>query len=200
VSAGITPPRTAMETPQGDVNALVSKYGDRARKRPAKSANHYIVTHKFTPDGDVVDESNFNPKRDLSRLSVDDFRLLSALQEKKWDVKAAAESSGLDPAWAEKRLKKLSYFEFEDKKAQALAAVANPAFVTAKNVEGFFADNLSDGQRDHLKELAKITGAYKPTTNLNLNVNAFVKPLLSPEQEKATREFFDTIATEVPAA
>lgn len=178
-----------------ETKKLVRQFSDRSRKTK-RVGSQFIIPHKFTPDGDVLDDSNFNPRRDLSRLSLDDFRLLAALQEKKWDFKAACESAQLDPDVFQKRLKKLSYFEFEDKKANALAAVANPAFVTAKNVEGFYTDALSDGQRDHLKELAKITGAYKPSTNINLNVNAFVKPQLSPEQEKATREFFDTIATE----
>lgn len=195
-----TTPRQDMETPQDEAKALVRQFSDRSRKT-VKAGNEFIVPHKFTPSGDVVDDSNFQPKRDLSRLTLDDFRLLAALQEKKWDAKAACDSLGLDLEISQRRLKKLSYFEFEDKKSKSLAAVATPAFVTAKNVEGFFTDSLTDGQRDHLKELAKITGAYKPTTNLNLNVNAFVKPQLTPEQEKATREFFDTIAVEEkPAA
>jgi hypothetical protein len=179
-----------------ETKTLVKTFSDRSRKTK-RIGSQFIIPHKFTPDGDVVDESNFNPRRDISRLSLDDFRLLAALQDKKWDFKAACEFCNLDPDVSERRLKKLSYFQFEDKKANALAAVANPAFVTAKNVEGFYTDSLSDGQRDHLKELAKITGAYKPTTNLNLSVSAFVKPQLSPEQEKATREFFDTIATQI---
>lgn len=187
-----------METPQDEAKALVRQFSDKSRKS-TRVGKQFIIPHKFTPSGDVINDSNFDVKRDISRLTMDDFRLLGALQEKKWDQKAACESLGVDLEASQKRLKKLSYFEFEDKKAQALAAVVTPAFVTAKNVEGFFQDNLSDGQRDHLKELAKISGAYKPTTNLNVNVNAFVKPQLSPEQEKATREFFDTIATEAPA-
>lgn len=184
-----------MESNQGEAKALVSKFSDRSRKS-TRVGKQFIVPHKFTPDGDVIDDSNFNVKRDISRLSLDDFRFLSALQDNKWDFQKACEVTGQEQEKAVRRYKKLSYFEFEDKKAQALAAVVTPAFVTAKNVEGFYADNLSDGQRDHLKELAKISGAYKPTTNINMNVSAFVKPQLSPEQEKATREFFDTIATE----
>jgi hypothetical protein len=186
-----------MQSHQDEGKALVRKFSDRSRK-VVKFGKQFVVPHKFTPSGEVVDNSNFDIKRDISRLTLDDFRLLSALQEKKWDFKAACESLGLDTEQATRRYKKLSYFEFEDKKSLALAAVVTPAFVTAKNVEGLFADNLSDGQRDHLKELAKISGAYKPTTNVNLNVNAFVRPQLTPEQEKATREFFDTIASEAP--
>lgn len=178
-----------------ETKSLVRQFSDKSRKS-RRVGSQFIIPHKFTPEGAVLDNSNFDPRRDISRLSLEDFRLLAALQEKKWDQKAACESIGADLEASQRRLKKLSYFEFEDKKSLALAAVVSPAFVTAKNVEGFFTDSLSDGQRDHLKELAKITGAYKPTTNVNLNVNAFVKPQLSPEQEKATREFFDTIATE----
>lgn len=178
---------------------LIRKFSDRSRKT-VKDGKQFIVPHKFTPSGEVLDESNFNAKRDISRLTLDDFRLLSALQEKKWDFKAACEFLDIDPAKAERRYKKLSYFEFEDKKAMALAAVATPAFVTAKNVEGFYTDALTDGQRDHLKELAKITGAYKNTTNVNVNFNAFVRPEMTPEDEKKTREFFDTIAIDEKVA
>lgn len=183
----------------GETKALVKQFSDKARKTVRKGSNFY-VPHKFTPSGDIVDESNFNPRRDISKLDLDDFKLLAELQNKKWDFQAACKALNVDLESSQKRYKKLSYFEFEDKKSQALAAVATPAFVTAKNIEGLYADNLSDGQRDHLKELAKITGAYKPTTNLNVNVHAFVKPQLSPEQEKATREFFDTIASQENAA
>lgn len=180
-----------------DAKHLVKKFSDRSRKT-VKDGTKFLVPHKFTPSGDVIvldgDDANFNPRRDISRLSLDDFRLLAALQEKKWDFEAACEMADMDKDAARRRYKRLTYFEFEDKKSQSLAAIANPAFVTAKNIEGFYTDNLSDGQRDHLKELAKITGAYKPTTNLNVNINAMAKPQLSPEEEKATREFFDTIA------
>lgn len=182
-----------------ETQKLVRTFSDRSRKT-RRVGSQFIVPHKFTPEGDVLDESNFNAKRDISRLSLDDFRLLAALQEKKWDFKAACESIQADPEKAPKRYKKLSYFEFEDKKSLALAAVATPAFVTAKNVEGFYTDNLSDGQRDHLKELAKITGAYKNTTNVNVNFNAFVRPEMTPEDEKKTREFFDTIAIDEKVA
>lgn len=181
-----------------ETKALVRKFSDRSRKAK-RIGSQFIVPHKFSPDGDVLDESNFNAKRDLSRLSLDDFRLLSALQDAKWDFTKACELSGLDKDVALRRYKKLTYFEFEDKKAQALAAVATPAFVTSQNVEGFYRDHLSDGQRDHLKELAKISGAYKNTTNVNVNFNAFVRPELSADEEKKAREFFDTIATETAA-
>lgn len=178
-----------------DSTRLIQKFSDRSRK-VTKKGSQYIVPHKFKPAGDVITVDNFNPRSDLSRLSLDDFLLLEALQEKKWDFDAACKSINVDPELSLKRYKKLSYFQFEEKKSQSLAALATPAFVTAKNLEGFYTDTLSDGQRDHLKELAKITGAYKPTTNVNLNVNAFVKPQLSPEEEQKTREFFDAIAIE----
>ena len=170
---------------------LLRKFSDRSRKS-VRAGKHYLVPHKFTPAGEVIDKSNFNPRRDLSRLNLDDFRLLAALQEKKWDFKAACESVGQDVEKAERRYKKLSYFEFEDKKSQALAALANPAFVTAQNIEGFYTDQLSDGHRDHLKELAKITGSYKPTTNINVNHNVVQFSVLGPEEQKRLKEIGDS--------
>jgi pyridoxine 5'-phosphate synthase PdxJ len=188
-----------MQKKNDEVRSLVKKFSDKARTVQLKG-NQFTVPHKFTPDGEVINESNLDARRDISRLNLEDFRLLAALQDHGWDLKAAAESVGQEVTQAQQRYKKLSYFKFEEQKSQSLAAVASASFVTAKNVEGFYQDNLSDGQRDHLKELAKITGAYKPTTNINMNVSAFVKPQLSPEAEKATREFFDTIATQDHAA
>jgi hypothetical protein len=182
----------------GEDKRLVHSFQDRSRQ-VIKDGKRYILPHKFTPAGDVIDNSNFKPKRDLSRLSLDDFKLLATLQEKDWDLKAACEALGIDFEKASKRYKKLSYFEFEDKKAQALAAVATPAFVTSQNVEGFYRDHLSESQRDHLKELAKISGAYKNTTNVNVNFNAFLRPERSPEEERRCREFADTLAVDVSA-
>lgn len=173
-----------------ETKALVKKFSDRSRKTK-RVGSQFIVPHKFSPAGDVIDTSNFDAKRDISRLSLDDFRLLAALQETKWDFKAACESIHVDQDVAQKRYKKLSYFEFEDKKAQALAAVATPAFVASQNVEGFYRDHLSDGQRDHLKELAKISGAYKPTTNINVNHNVFQMPVMTPEEMKRLKDIGD---------
>ena len=181
-----------------ETKALVRKFSDRSRKASRKG-NQFIVPHKFTPEGDVLDNSNFDPRRDLSRLSLDDFRLLAALQEKKWDLKAAAESVGQDLEKATKRYKKLSYFEFEDKKSKALAAVASPQFVTSQNVEGFFRDHLSDGQRDHLKELARITGAYK-ATQVNITQNLLQLPDLPEDKRQEIKDFFDTIAVQSETA
>lgn len=179
-----------------ETRALVKQFSDRSRKTSRKG-KQFIVPHKFTPQGDVLTNDNFNPKRDLSRLSLDDFRLLAALQKKGWDLKAACEDCQIDVEVAQRKLKKLSYFEFEDKKAKALAAVATPAFVTAQNVEGFYQDHLTDGQRDHLKELAKITGAYKNTaTQVNIQQNFLQVPQFTPEQEQELRKVFDTIATQ----
>lgn len=177
------------ETDEG--KALVKKFSDRSRK-VLKTGNNYFVPHKFTPDGDVLSEDNFNAKRDISRLTLDDFRLLGALQESGWNFETACEKAGLDKEKAVRRYKKLSYFEFEDKKAKALAALATPEFVTSQNVEGFYRDHLSDGQREHLKELAKISGAYK-TSAINIQHNVFNLPALSPEAEAK----FKALAEEV---
>lgn len=196
-----------MLPPQDEGQSLVRKFSDRSRKA-TRTGNKFLVPHKFTPDGEVIivkDEfdddgnliakSNFDPKRDISKLSLDDFRLLAALQEKKWDKKAACESLSIDLEASQRRLKKLSYFEFEEIRSLALASTLTPAYIAAKHVQNLIAGGtLNDSEHKSLVEGAKITGAYKPTTNLNVNVNAFVKPQLSPEQEKATREFFDAIA------
>ena len=100
-----------------ETKALVKQFSDRSRKS-RRVGSKFIVPHKFTSEGDVLDESNFNPKRDISCLSLDDFRVLGALQEKRWYLEEACKDIGQEFEWARKRLKKLSYFEFEDKKSQ----------------------------------------------------------------------------------
>jgi hypothetical protein len=179
--------------PSDEAKRLVNRFSDRSR-HVQRARKKFMVPHKFTDDGTVIDTTNFDPRIHLSCLDQDDFRLLAALQDKRWDLPSAAAFCKMDLAIASKRMKRLNYFEFEDKRAASLAAIATPDFVAAKNLEGFYTDQFTDGQRDHLKELAKITGSYKqqaPTNQVNVfNIN------LTPEQEAQLKPVFDAIATD----
>lgn len=151
-----------------------------------------IIPHKFSPEGEPLDEESFNPQRDLSKLSMTDFTLLHSLQEHGWNLEKVADKLGMEEAEIKKRYKRLQYFEFEAKRAQALAAIASPDFITAQHLDNVYTNKLDDGQRDSLKELAKITGAYKQAPVSQTNI--FNMPQLTAEQESQLRAIGDSIA------
>lgn len=181
-----------MELTAQEADKLAQKLSDRSRK-VSRHGRTFLVPHKFTPSGDPISEETFNPRRDLSKLSLNDFALLAALQESGWKIEVASKKVGMDLEEAKRRYKRISYFEFEEKRAKSLAAVASPDFIAAKHVDNVFTNELEDGQRDSLKELAKISGAYKQTIVSQTNV--FNLPAsLSPAEEAALKELGDKIA------
>jgi len=156
-----------------------------------------LVPLKFGKDGRPATQRTLL----LKRLTLDDLRFLQLWREASWDIAKARQDSGLLPERVERLVKKLQVFREEDAKVKALSEIPTPSWISAKHVENVYdGGTLEDSEHKSLAELAKISGAYKPTTNVNLNFNAFVKPELSPEDEKKTREFFDTIATTENAA
>lgn len=190
--------RTVIMKKTDELKKLAKKFSDRSRKT-LPAGHRAIVPHKFKPSGAVISNENFDAKCDLSHLTLSDLRFLDAWKDCGWNFEKACEKLDLDVEQAKRSYAKVRYFEFEDKKTQALSKVPTPEFVAAKNLEGFYQDNLSDGQRDHLKELAKITGAYKPTQSIHVQVQ-LEKPAWTPEQEAKMKAFYDTIAIEAPHA
>lgn len=180
-----------MELSAQEADHLASKNSDRARK-VSRVGRTFLVPHKFDPSGSPLTEESFIPARDLSKLSMNDFLLLDALQEVGWNLEKASVKANMDLESAKRRFKRLQYFEFEAKRAHALAQVATPEFITSQHLDNVFTNTLQDGQRDSLKELAKITGAYKQAAVSQTNI--FNMPQLTPEQEAALREIGDSIA------
>lgn len=180
-----------MDISAQEADDLAAKHSDRARtiKRVGRDI---FIPHKFKPSGEVISEESFVPARDLSRLSMTDFAILCALQENSWNIEKVSKKLGLDKEEIRKKFKRLQYFEFEAKRAQALAAIASPEFIAAKHVDNVYTNTLDDGQRDSLKELAKITGAYKQAVVSQTNI--FNMPQLTPEQEAQLRAIGDDIA------
>lgn len=179
------------ETQEAD--KAVRKMSDKARKS-VRVGKQLIVPHKFKKDGEVVTQENFNPKTDLSKLNQKHWQFLEIFQRTNWNLDEASKESGLAIEEVKKMYKKVQYFEFEANRQKALAAVLSPDFVTAKHVDNVLTNTLEDGQRDSLKELAKISGAYKPTTSVNLHAHVLARPPMTPEAEEATRKFFDDLA------
>jgi len=153
------------------------------------------VPLKFDKDG--------NPARTpqaviLKHLNRDELYFLKLWRDSGWNIAEATAKSGVTPEMAERLVKKLSVFQEEDEKVQALCKIPTPEYVAAKNLEGFYTDSFSDGQRDHLKELAKMTGAYKTVASLSITQNVFNLPKLTPEIEakfkQLAKEALDTEA------
>lgn len=182
-------------TTKDEVKRLAKTLNTKARKT-ATVGNQAIVPHVFKETGDLVNADNFDATVDLSKLNLNDLHFLDAWREAKWDMQKACDKLGIDLEKGKRHFSKVKYFEFEDAKVKALAKVPTPEWVAAQNLENVYTNKLEDGQRDSLKELAKITGAYKPTTNIQVNANVLSMPQLSPEAAKKAREFFDTIAIE----
>ena len=173
---------------------IVAAVNDSARKTVFRGAAA-IVPLKFGKDKKPATLATLI----LKRLNRHDLQFLSLWQESGYseDIHLLCEKTGLPMARVEWFCRKLDAFKKEDQRIKSLCAIPTPDFVAAKNVEGFYTDSFSEGQRDHLKELAKITGAYKqqaPSTQINV----FNLPELPPEQAAKVKEVFDTIALEEP--
>lgn len=176
-----------------EADKAVRKMSDKARKS-VRVGKQLIVPHKFKESGEAVTQENFNPKTDLSKLNQKHWQFLEIFQRNNWNMDEACKETGLAIDDVKKMYKKVQYFEFEANRQKALAAVLSPDFVTAKHVDNVFTNQLEDGQRDSLKELAKISGAYKPTTSVNINANIYQMPKMTPEQENELKIFADRMA------
>jgi hypothetical protein len=164
---------------------------DRTRRTPIRARN-VLVPLKFDAKGDVFSKTSKRPI--IKSLTLDHLRFLKAWKENGYtDAKAACEKAGIFVEDAERLAKKLSCFREEDAKVKALAEIPTASWIASKHVENIYEGGLEDSQHKSLQELAKIQGAYKPTTSVNLQITTDM-PKLSPDQEKAAREFFDTIA------
>lgn len=156
-----------------------------------------IVPLKFDSDGEVVNESTPPQKLVLKRLSLKDFAFLKAWRENDWDIEKTSKEISYPLPEIERLVKKLQCFREEDAKVKALAQIPTTAWITAKHVENVFeGGSLQESEQKSLQELAKISGAYKPVTSVNIQANILQMPELSPEQAKAAKDFFDTMALE----
>lgn len=178
--------------------ALVKKWSDKSRKVARKGSNTFLVPHKFTPDLEVRQPED---QIVLSKLTLADFRFLDAWRDSGWDILAACKKLDISTELAEKSYKKVRYFQDEDAKVQALSKVPTANWVAAKHTENIInGGQLNDSQRDSLKETAKIVGAYKPTTSIQVQAHVLQMPQMSPEQAKAAKEFFDKLAEPIQEA
>lgn len=158
--------------------------------------DNYLVPLKYDPvTGAVLTEDVFDARKHYKKLNLNDWAFLECWMKHGYNDEKAKEELGLTDFNLKRLVKKCEPFKAEESRDKVLAKIPTPTFIQARHTENILGGiELDDSDHRSLQELAKISGAYKPTTNLNVNVNAFVRPQLTPEQEKAAREFFDTIA------
>jgi len=179
-----------------ETKELVKEVSDRARK-PILRGKEVLVPLKFDEDGELLTQETFDARKHLKRLSLDDLRFLKAWREAEWNVEKACEKSGYELKKAEKLAKRLQVFREEDAQTKALAEIPTPAWISAKHVENVYnGGQLEDSERDSLKELAKISGAYKTAATVNIQQNVFNLPSLAPEDEARVRALADSLAIE----
>lgn len=182
-----------------EARRLASAFSDRSRKA-FRIGREVAVPHKFKETGQVVSTENFNPRSDVSRLSLDHWRLLEQLQLNGWDLAKSCEALSIDLEKGKKLEKKLKYFRYEKAKESSMVKMLTPDFVAAKHMENVYTGQLDDSQRDSLDKLGKITGAYKSAETVNIQQNVFNLPRYDAATEAKLREIADREASIIQEA
>jgi hypothetical protein len=180
-----------------EVQDLTAALSDRSRKIKPQGRSAALVPLKFDSKGELLNSQSFDARKHLKRLSLLDLRFLKAWRASAWNLEEAAKKSDMALEVARRLAKRLAVFKLEDERVQTLADIPSTPWIAAQHVENSYTGELDDSQRDSLKELAKIQGSYKPQ-NPTVQNNVFIMPQMSADQQKAAREFFDTLATDPP--
>jgi len=133
-------------------------------------------------------------------FSIREAIFLKTLAECGDDPDKAIEQLNEKTEWVRKLLKRLDISESraESRHYYALAEKYVPKRIIGKFAaiaEG--AEEPNETQKWGMEQLAKYA-IPKQINNLSISTNVFQMPQMSPEQEKATREFFDALAIEEP--
>jgi hypothetical protein len=179
---------------------LSKAFNDRSRKITLRGKSA-VVPLKFDRKGQPVTESTNLRDLILKRLTLTDIEFLYHWRANEFkDANKACTEAGISLDHAERLAKKLSCFREEDAKVRALAEIPTPTWIAAKHVENVYdKGSLEDSERDSLKELAKISGAYKTQASVTFTQNVFNLPKLSPEAEAKLKEIADREADIVDA-
>ncbi len=177
-----------------EAQTAADEMSDRSRKA-RRVHNQVLVPLKFDEEGQALTAETFDIRKHLKTLKQSDWRFLQAWRDAGWNVEKAQAATGFDAGKVKRLVAKLAVFRDEEARSVELAKIPTPAWIATKHVENFFdGGSLEDSQRDSLKELAKIAGAYKNTNTINIQNNVFNMPRLTPEAEKKLKEFADAQA------
>lgn len=170
---------------------LLTEVTDSSRK-PLKRGNSVLVPLKFDDEGEPLTPETFDSRKHLKKLTMDDLRFLRCWRNEGWNTEKACELMAIDSEKVKRIVKKLEVFKEEDALTKALSEIPTTAWIQAKHVENIYqGGTLEDSERDSLKELAKISGAYKTQASVNQTINIFQMPKLSPEAAQKLKEFAD---------
>jgi len=168
-------------------------FNSRARK-VAKVGNQYLVPLKYDQDGKPLTKDSFNIREHLKKLTQYDWIFLECWRRHDWNDLKAKEELKLSEFNLVRLTRKLAPFREEEARDKALATIPTTSYIQARHVENVIdGGKLDDSQRDSLKELAKINGAYKSTNQINIQQNFFQKPQVAPDQAEDIRKFFDSM-------
>lgn len=171
--------------------ALLAEVSDKARK-PILKGRQVLVPLKYDAEGEILNQETFDVKRHLKTLTMSDLRFLQAWRNHGWNTDKACEQLAVPIEKVKRLVAKLEVFRHEDARTKALSEIPTPAWIQAKHVENVYqGGTLEDSERDSLKELAKISGAYKTQASVNQTINIFQMPKLSPEAAQKLKEFAD---------
>lgn len=187
------PTPTAM-TPKDEARALVQEFSDKSRQAVVQGSS-VAIPHKFKEDGSVVTDENFNSRKDISALNMSDLRFLKAWRDAHWNFESAVEAlPGLSYMRAFRSYLKVKYFESEDIWTRVISTVPTPDWVAARHVDNIYSGGkLNDSELASLKELGKITGAYK-ITPANITANIFNLPPLPEDKRAEIKALADKLA------
>jgi len=172
-----------------------------ASRKIARVGNDYYVPQKFDDEGVPLTPETFDIRIHLKKLKLTDLAFLKVYRESGWDEDEALKKSGLSHDQAKRLITKLAVFKDEEERVRALADIPSTTWITAKHVENILdGGKLEESERDSLKELAKMQGAYKTQATVNIQTNVFNMPSISAEQEAKLRSFADAIAVEAEDA
>lgn len=177
-----------------ETKELLQEVTDRSRS-PIVKGKTVLVPLKFGDSGDLLNSQTFDARKHFKKLDLNDLRFLKCWRDNAWDTEKTCADLFVESAKVKKLVAKLEVFREEDARTKALAAIPTAAWVSARHVENIYQGGvLEDSERDSLKELAKITGAYKTAATVNIHTNIFQMPQLSPEAMAKLKEFADSQA------
>lgn len=176
-----------------EMESLSKEFSDKSRKVKI-SKGKALVPVKFDEKGELLTLATFDARRDIKQLSLDDLRFLQAWRKVDWDIVKVLELTGIPGDKAKRLISRLQVFRDEDAQVKALSEIPTPAWIQAKHVENVYTGNLQDSERDSLKELSKMSGAYKTQATVNIQTNIFQMPQLPAAAMAKLKEFADSQA------
>lgn len=177
--------------PTDEEKELLTEVTDSARK-PIQKGNKALVPLKYDEEGEILTSETFDVKRHLKTLTMSDLRFLRDWRKNEWDTDKTCDQLAVPKEKVKRLIAKLDDFRKEDARTRALSEIPTPAWIQARHVENVYqGGTLEDSERDSLKELAKISGAYKTQASINQTINIFQMPKLSPEAAAKLKEFAD---------